>query len=86
MTTHEVKTLTKEQLEQIAATFGLTFVKLPEDTLPVRDGIVDRLTRVWWRGEDGPDLVIAGDEWLNIKGFPNIYTLAEPKIKLEYLD
>ena len=75
---------TKEQLTEIATVFGLTFVEI----LPVRDGHVTKTTKVWWRSDDGPELVEAGDpeHWRNIERYPGSYQLARPKINIQYKD
>jgi hypothetical protein len=85
-----MNTLTTQQLKQIAETFGLTFVKYPEETLPVRDGIVMKGDKVWWRANRGPELVVANDHrttWTNIRNFPELYQIEEPTIeKIIYKD
>lgn len=73
---------TEAELRELEIVFGLK----REETLPVRDGVVRKDTKVWWRGNDGPQLITAGDEWVNIKEYPDAYQLKEPKTKVEYLD
>lgn len=75
---------TKEQLTEIATVFGLTFV----ESLPVRDGRVTKITKVWWLSADGPKLVEAGgpNHWHNIELHPGSYQLARPKFNLQYKD
>lgn len=77
--------LTQAQLNQIAKVFGLTAV---EATLPVRDGIVFKTDKVWWRGDNGPEHVLAGDSshWQNIRIFPSVYQIARPQTEITYLD
>lgn len=58
----------------------------PIDTLPVRDGIVERGQQVWWRSENGPEQSTADDRggvWANIAQEPQLYSLAKPKFKYE---
>ena len=76
---------TEEQLQELAAIFGL---KKQDDVLPVRDGFVTKETMVWWRYEDGPILVKAGepDHWDNIKNYPNVYQLKQPEVQIKYKD
>ena len=76
---------TEKQLQELATIFGL---KKVEDVLPVRDGFVTKETIVWWRCEDGPLLVKAGDLtiWDNIKNYPHDYQLKQPNIRVEYED
>ena len=76
---------TQEQLKELETIYGLKRV-LPEGTLPVRDGVVTKETKVWWRGQTGPDHVVARYHWENICEFPKVYQLAEPKRKLVYVD
>ena len=73
---------TKEQLTEIATSFGLTFV----ECRPVRDGRVTKTTKVWWRSAEGPELVEAGhpNHWRNIELYPDSYQLARPKVNLQY--
>lgn len=75
---------TEEQLKELATVFGLTRA----ETLPVRDGVVSKTCKVWWRGNDGPELVVAGDptHWENVRNYPSAYQLTKPKMKLTYLE
>lgn len=52
--------------------------------LPVRDGYVGHKTKVWWRSDDGPQLVVAEMDWGNIAEFPEAYQLAKPQVKITY--
>lgn len=76
---------TEEQLQELATIFGLT---KQDDVLPVRDGFVTKGTVVWWRCEEGPTLVRAGDptDWDNIKNYPSAYQLKKPNVRVEYKD
>lgn len=74
--------LTEAQLDQIATVFGLT----PKDTLPVRDGVVGRGDKVWWRNEYHPEHVYAAEHWYNIRNYPDAYQLAKPKTRSIYED
>lgn len=75
--------LTEIQLDQVAKVFGLTRA---EPTLPVRDGVVSPETKVWWRCVEGPELVVAKDDWANIAKHPEAYQLEKPRIQTKYLD
>lgn len=76
---------TEEQLQELATIFGL---ERAGDVLPVRGGVVNRNTKVWWRSENGPELVLAGSasHWTNIKNFPSAYQLTKPHYQIEYLE
>jgi hypothetical protein len=75
--------LTEIQLYQIAKVFDL---KRQTPTLPVRDGVVTPTSKLYWRCEDGPELVLADDHWGNIQEFPEAYQLEKPSIKVTYRD
>jgi hypothetical protein len=79
-----VPQFTEEQLEELETLYGLKRI----ETLPIRDGVVARHQNVWWRGEDGPEFVEAGNpsHWSNIQNFPNVYQHAKPVFKLAYVD
>ena len=74
--------LTEAQLNQIASVFGLT----KKEHFPVMDGYVTLDDKVWWRCEDGPQLVNVCEHIKNLKEFPNVYQLARPKTKIVYLE
>ena len=76
---------TEEQLQELATIFGL---KKVEGVLPVRDGFVTKETMVWWRCEEGPILIKAGDptHWENIKNYPRVYQLKKPEVQIKYED
>ena len=74
---------TEEQLRELETTFGL----IRQETLPVRDGVVARNDKVWWRSANGPEYVsVHAMHWENIKNFPSAYQIAEPKTAITYLD
>mgnify|MGYP003537220235 FL=1 len=75
---------TEEQLEELKTIFGLS----RNDTLPVRDGCVHKESMVWWRCEEGPELVKAGDpaHWLNIRCQPQVYQIKKPAVSVVYKD
>jgi hypothetical protein len=68
---------TEEQLNELATIFGL---KRNKDVLPVRDGVVTREERVWWRCATGPEHVQASAHWGNIRNFPELYQVTEPHV------
>ena len=73
--------LNEEQLKELETTFGLTRVVTIE-TLPVRDGIVTENDEVWWRCDEGAELVKAKDHWDNIKRCPFYYQRRKPVVRL----
>ena len=71
------------ELQELAEVFGLTFAK--KELLPVRDGYVFEGEYVWWRAEDGPELIAAtGSHWENIKNYPACYQLKRLRIKQSF--
>lgn len=74
--------LTQEQLDQIATVFNLERT----ETLPVRDGVVGKKSLVWWRCNEGAVNVKAENHWDNIARYPDLYQIAEPKVKIVYED
>jgi hypothetical protein len=54
------------------------------DLIPVRDGVVKEHQKVWWRSEEGPQhiSVLEGCHRSNIKEFPELYSLQEPKFRI----
>lgn len=73
----------EDQIKYLEKVYGL---KPVGETLPVRDGIVTKEDKVWWRCSSGPQLITAENDWRNIKEFPEIYSLNEPKVEVKYLD
>ena len=74
---------TEAQLQELEAMYGL--IPLKAEARKVRDGTVRKGTRVWWRGEGGPECVVAeGEHWRNLKEYPNCYSIVRPKI--QYVD
>lgn len=77
---------TPEQLLELETLYGLKRC----DTLPVRDGVIKKGEMVWWRADNGPARIFAGDEgsWDNIKGYPDRYSIKKPIIstKVTYAD
>lgn len=49
---------------------------------------VDKDTKVWWRAADGPQQVTGnnGTHWENMRQFPEMYQLHEPKWTYSYED
>ena len=79
------KNFTAEEIAELAAIFGLE-AKAPDNILPVRDGVVRRGQPIWWRAEDGPAYVSSDEHWANIREYPTAYSVAEPRVKVQYLD
>ena len=74
---------TEEQLKELETVFDLK----RNETLPVRDGRVNRDSKVWWRSLDGPVLIEAAfDHWDTIKSHPNAYQVTKPTIIIQYKD
>ena len=69
---------TEEQLDHLEKVFGLERKDI--DRLPVSDGSVKRTSMVWWWNSQGPEHVLADDNWANIKAYPNFYSLAKPRV------
>jgi len=72
--------LTREQLDQIGKEFGLMPIA---ESIQVRDGIVYKGDMVWWRNEKCPEYVNSANDWFNIKKYPDVYQLDQPKVKYE---
>jgi len=79
------KHFTAEQIAELAAIFNLE-VRDPDHVLPVRDGVVRLGQPIWWRSEDGPAYVASNEHWPNIREYPTAYSVAEPRVKVQYLD
>ena len=74
------KDLTKQERETLAR------VLLSEgDLFFVSDGAVTLDCMVWWKSENGPVYELARKHADNIKGYPELYSIAEPKYKVTYL-
>lgn len=74
--------LTNEQLDQIAQVFHLD----RKATIKVRDGFVSPDDVVWWWCENGPQKVSVSIHMDNIKEFPNVYSIKEPRTKVQYVE
>lgn len=61
-------------------------IDVTQEVLPVKDGFVKKGDMVWWRYSYGPENVKAEDHWANIKGYPDAYSIKEPKYKIVYED
>ena len=61
-------------------------VDISKYILPVSDGCVCEESMVWWKGECGPQFVSASTYWYNIKDYPNVYSVKEPRYTVTYLD
>lgn len=56
-------------------------------TIRIRDGWVSQGAKVWWRGNDGPEVVtLTGSHWFNAIVFPAYYQMKEPAVKITYED
>ena len=77
---------TREQLKELETLYGLKRVET--EVLPVRDGVVTRDSKVWWRGESGAQHIRAGElsHWRNSREYPSAYQLKEPTRKVVYAD
>lgn len=77
------KAVAEMQTALVNALFGYD---LSKEVLLVLDGCVCKDSKVWWKGENGPDYVNADEHWRNIKEFPNIYSVKEPRYTVTYLE
>jgi hypothetical protein len=77
------KNYTPEQLKEIQIEVARISGKL---IVAISDGWVhqDQEEKVWWKYEDGPELVEVSWHWVNILQFPHIYSYAKPTFKLVY--
>jgi len=76
-------TFSSEQIKYLQQVFQ---IDVSQEVLPVKDGFVKKSDMVWWLGEFGPEEVLAEKEWSNIKGYPDAYSVKEPKYKIVYED
>jgi hypothetical protein len=69
---------TKEQVDFISRYFVPTVL---DSVRVVRDGIVTKSDKVWWRMEDGPMEVVGnlGTHWKNMSNYPNVYQHDKPE-------
>ena len=81
-----LKHFTKEQILELSTVFGILPIVDLGDTLPVSDGVVTKGDMVWWKSEDGPEHVLASNDWENIRRYPQYYSIEKPSYKIEYLD
>jgi hypothetical protein len=83
---------TPDQLIEIATVFSLSLDKInlsSKEYATIRDGnVIKKGDSVWWRSSNGPELVISSKDthWDNIKNYPDLYQLTEPKTEIIYLD
>jgi hypothetical protein len=83
---------TPDQLIEIATVFSLSLDKInlsSKEYATIRDGnVIKKGDSVWWRSSNGPELVISSKDnhWGNIKNYPDLYQLTEPKTEIIYLD
>jgi len=77
-----VQQFTEEQLNEIATVFGLA---RRTNLLKVSDGYVSLCDKVWWHRDSGPMHQEARFHTENIKNFPELYSIKEPKTKVTYL-
>lgn len=58
-------------------------------SVQIRDGVATQTSKVWWHGEDGPEIVNLDlhfnfdDEWENLIHFPQIYSLNKPQYQID---
>lgn len=72
----------EEQIAELEKLFNLKRI----ETLPVRDGRVSKDHDVWWRNQNGPQLVQVSLHWKNIIEHPSAYSIAEPLVSVSYLN
>lgn len=73
---------TEHQLKELETIFDLKRT----NTVPVRDGIATINGKVWWRCEEGPELVSVEEHIRNIRAYPDCYSVNKPVVKLVYVD
>ena len=78
-----IPTFTPEQITYLQQVFQ---IDATQEVLPVKDGFTKKGDTVWWRGECGPQQVLVEKDWDNIKSYPNVYSVKEPKYKIVYED
>jgi hypothetical protein len=74
-------TFTESQIAYLSEVFG---IDATEEVLKVSDGFVKKSSKVWWKYQFGPEHVKASEHWDNIKAYPDVYSVKEPKYKVVY--
>jgi hypothetical protein len=77
---HMTSKYTKQQVELACEIFNVPY----DQVILLRDGLLVKGGKVWWRSEDGPEHVKSEDDWDNIVECPDVYQMKEPKIKIVY--
>lgn len=77
------KNYTPEQLKEIQLEVARISGK---PILAISDGWVHRNQeeKVWWKCEDGPELVEVNEHWTNIRNYPHFYSYEKPAFKIIY--
>lgn len=70
---------TEAQLLELEKLYGLTRIG---ETACVRDGRITKGDKVWWRCEEGPQLIDSNTpaHWRNIQAFPAAYQINQPLV------
>ena len=71
---------TKEQIMELSRVFG---IKIKSD-FKVRDGYVGIDDMVWWHCSCGPEHVKVSSHVVNIKNYPEYYSIEEPAYTIKY--
>lgn len=75
---------TEDQLKELEGVFQLA--RKPKG-IRVRDGIAQEGDMVYWRGEGGPEHVaLSGQHLRNAREYPDVYQIAAPRHRIEYID
>jgi hypothetical protein len=74
-------TFSSSQIQYLSEVFG---IDASEEVLKVSDGFVRKASVVWWKYQFGPENVKASEHWVNIKDYPEVYSIKEPKFKVVY--
>jgi hypothetical protein len=74
-------TFSSSQIAYLSEVFG---IDASEEVLKVSDGFVKKSSMVWWKYQFGPEHTKASEHWDNIKGYPDTYSVKEPKYKVVY--
>lgn len=77
------KAVAEMQSKLVKEKFGYDF---SSDIITISDGMVCRESYVWWKYENGPESVNAGDHWVNIREYPELYSFRKPRYTVTYLD
>ncbi len=74
-------TISFEQLKQFnLSTKEIYDFNYNDVVLFVRDGIAGKCQDVWWWSDEGPIKTTVDADWVNIRRYPEFYSIKEPKV------